>query len=377
MPEPCGGRVRCFEKCTKIPVVHNTARAIQPFARRPGTDIRNATKRDETQGATGLMNEDGIRVTKIDWMAAIPSLRLWEAISLAVSLRVMMPVALLMPVSGFFQSWGDSPFFVSDPDAAGNILGVQGLKLPVAFNESLFAAFHGHVSLNASDLVTSWLRTLFFGFCGVAAIRTAGCRFSTGTGPGIVASASHSLQSWKSIFNSTILCSILLMLSQGMFRVLCWTGGLTHTGITAAASLFHSIVCVVLGTGWLLSLGAIAIDRCDGAEALSRGICYVLSRWQRIIAYAGICCLILMLSDFAMLWLTRNSYQLFIEQVGNPDLLTGAETQNSLRRSLEFFRELFRLSLFFCEIAIVYVLLRNVEDGVSMQEIDGGTVTNA
>ena len=160
------------------------------------------------------MNEDGIRVTKIDWMAAIPSLRLWEAVSLAVSLRVMMLVVLLIPAARFFPFWSSNLLYLGDRNPAGSALEVQGLKLPVAVNDSLPAPFNGHVSLNASDLVTSWLRTLFFGFCGVAAIRAAGCRFSTGTGPGIVASARLSLQSWKSIFSSTFLCGILLALFQ-------------------------------------------------------------------------------------------------------------------------------------------------------------------
>lgn len=42
------------------------------------------------------MNDDGVRVTRIDWPTAIPSLRLLEAIRLAVSLRIFVPVLLLM-----------------------------------------------------------------------------------------------------------------------------------------------------------------------------------------------------------------------------------------------------------------------------------------
>ena len=58
----------------------------------------------------------------------------------------------------------------------------------------------------------------------------------------------------------------------------------------------------------------------------------------------------------------------------NSDPLVADVSQTLVRDSLNFFRELFRLNLVFCEIAIVYVLLRNVEDGVSTQEIDGGRV---
>lgn len=321
------------------------------------------------------MNEDGIRVTKIDWMAAIPSLRLLEAISLAVSLRVMTPVALLIIVAGFFPFWGDR-LHGSDRDSVSNVLEVTSLKFPVALKQSLLVPFNRHTSLNAVDIATSGFGILFFGFCGVAAIRTAGCRFSTGTGPGIIASARHSLQSWKSILISTFLCGILLGLIWVMFRILCWTGDRTHVGLTATASMLYLIACLVLGIGWLLSLAAIAIDRCDGAEALSRGICYVLSRWQRLVVYVTVCCLILMLGNFAMSWLTGNAYPLALGKQASSGPVTTDVSHASLQKALEFFRELFCLSLVFCEIAIVYVLLRNVEDGVSIQEIDRGRVGN-
>jgi len=289
---------------------------------------------------------------------------------------VLLPVLLLL-ASGVLLVPGRSLSDMRDMNPVHSGINMPELELPAnSINGSLLVNLYGRRSLSSVELAKFGLWMLIAGFCGVAAIRTAGCRFSTGTGPGIIASARHSLQSWKSILISTFLCGILLALFWVMFRVLCWTGGLTHSGITAAASMLYLIVCLVLGIGWLLSLAAIAIDRCDGAEALSRGICYVLSRWQRVIVYAAVCCLMLMLTNFVMSWLTGNAYLLTSEPAANPDLLTAAETQNSLRGSIEFLRELFCLSLFLCEIAIVYVLLRNVEDGVSIQEIDGGTVAN-
>jgi hypothetical protein len=322
------------------------------------------------------MNEDGIRVTQIDWMAAVPSLRLVEAISLAVSLRVMTPVILLILVSVFLDIPDTGSHRVSVPDSVSNLLEVPRLKLPDTIRNSLVVPFARHASMDVVKMVRSAVWILFLGFCGVAAIRAAGCRFSTGTGPGIFASGRHSLKSWKSIFISTLLCGILLALFWVMFRVLCWTGDRTHIGITAATSMLYLIVCLVLGFGWLLSLAAIAIDRCDGAEALSRGICYVLSRWQRLVVYATVCWLMLMLSDFVLSTLTANAYSLALGKQTSLDSVMTDASHISLLKSLEFFTELYHLSLFFCEIVIVYVLLRNVEDGVSLQEIDGGRVSN-
>jgi hypothetical protein len=140
------------------------------------------------------------------------------------------------------------------------------------------------------------------------------------------------------------------------------------------ASLMYVVGCVVLGIGWLLSLAAIAIDRCDGAEALSRGISYVLSRWLRIVVYAIVLCLTLMVCDLAVRWLAEHAYTLASYRQRNTDPLIPDEFRITFWSTLDSFCEMIRLNIFLCEIAIAYVLLRNVEDGVSLREIDGGHV---
>ena len=206
---------------------------------------------------------------------------------------------------------------------------------------------------------------LAIGFCGVAAVRSAGCRFCTGTGSGLIASLRYSLQNWQAILVSALLSGILLGLLGVAFRVFCWVGAMIHPSMTAVTSLLCVLGCVVLGMGWLLSLAAIAIDRCDGAEALSRGICYVLSRWQRILIYAAGCCMILWMSDLVVSVVIANANGLISAMLGKADSVRA-------RTSLHLFREAILVSIFFCETAIAYVLLRNVEDGVSLREIDGG-----
>ena len=216
---------------------------------------------------------------------------------------------------------------------------------------------------------------LILGFCGIAAIRSAGCRFCTGTGSGVIASVRFSLQSWKAILISALLSWILLGLLCVVFRTLFWTGARTHIGITAVASLMYIAGCMVLGISWLLSLAAIAIDRCDGAEALSRGICYVLSRWLRVVAYAIVFCLLMTICDLAVSWFTDNAHLLASATREKPGHFIPDEFRTALWKSLHLFSEMIRLSVFLCAIAIGYVLLRHVEDGVSLREIDGGRKT--
>ena len=136
---------------------------------------------------------------------------------------------------------------------------------------------------------------------------------------------------------------------------------MTFESLTSLVSLLYIVGCLVLGSGWLLSLAAIAIDRCDGAEALSRGISYVLSRWQRVIIYT--------LAGFVLIEITNTLFW-WLANAASP--LKPVAEINPQAASFNQLAEVLRLSVFLCEIAIAYVLLRNVDDGVSLREMDGG-----
>ena len=90
--------------------------------------------------------------------------------------------------------------------------------------------------------------------------------------------------------------------------------------------------------------------------------------------YAIVFCVILMVCDLAVRWLADHAYALASSRYGNPDPLIRDEFHIAVWSTLDRFNELIRLSIFLCEIAIAYVLLRNVEDGVSLREIDSGRV---
>ena len=318
------------------------------------------------------MNEDGVRVSRIDWLAAVPSLRLFDAIHLSISPRVLTPAILLL-LAGSVMMQGPGLIFdtlrslnaVSETPGIFSFESINRAVNSVKIPESPALILTGSFSDFCVNMITLEVWMLVIGFCGVAAIRSAGCRFCTGTGSGLIASMRYSVHHWQAILVSALLSGILLGLLGVTFRILCWGGAMTHPGMTAVTSLLCVLGCIVLGMGWLLSLAAIAIDRCDGAEALSRGICYVLSRWQRILVYTAGCCVVLWMSDLVMSAVIANAYGLISATLGKADAVRA-------RSSLHFFREAILVSIFFCETAIAYVLLRNVEDGVSLREIDGG-----
>ena len=321
-----------------------------------------------------LMNQDGVRVTQIDWRKVIPSLRLLDAISLAVSPRVFLPVCVLL-FGNLASDWllADRFAGLEQSDRLRPLISLSGTELPKTLdtiNRALTALAAGNTSKSFSGLVAMVWWMLLVGCFGVAAMRSAGRVFCTGAGSGVVASAQYAVRMWKAILLSTLLSWILLAMPCLVFRFLNWAGAKSHDGITAFGAMFYILCCVVLGIGWLLSLAAIAVDRCDGAEALSRGICYVLSRWLRVIIYALILSMILIACDLAVSWLTDSAYLLASSASG------GQADEKAFRATvwsaLAFFSEIIRLSVFLSGIVVAYVLLRNVEDGVSLREIDGG-----
>lgn len=313
------------------------------------------------------MNEDGVRVTRIDWLTAIPSLRLCEAVRYAVSPRALIPAALFVYLSlasaSFFRPSSELPSEIDSADGVSGLsksmfemprlLSLSSESMRVFGNGPMPKLFESYISLAAMMLV--------FGFCAIPVMRYVGCRICSSSSSGLLSGAKLSLQSWKAILTSSLLALILLTMVCVTFRTSRWIGSVTFESIESLAALFYVIACFVLSGGWFLSLAAIAIDRCDGAEALSRGISYMLSRWQRVIVYTLVGFVLLEITNTVFWWLAH---------AASP--FTNASTTTQPTETFHQFAYVLRLSLLLCEIAVAYVLLRNIEDGVSLREMDGG-----
>jgi hypothetical protein len=313
------------------------------------------------------MNEDGVRVTRIDWLTAIPSLRLCEAVRCAVSPRALIPAALFVYLyfgsTAIFRPWFESNSQTHAADSLSD-LSQSSIETPrllssLSSNMQLFGS--GPMPKLIESYISLAAMMLIFSFSAIPVMRFVGCRICTSSSSGLLAGVKLSVQSWKEILLSTLLSLILLAVFIVTFRTSRWIGSVTFESIESLAALFYVIACFVLSGGWFLSLAAIAIDRCDGAEALSRGISYVLSRWQRVIVYT--------IAGFVLIKITNTVFW-WLANAASP--LTNASTATQPTETFHQIAHVLRLSVFLCEIAIAYLLLRNIEDGVSLREMDGG-----
>ena len=311
------------------------------------------------------MNEDGVRVTRIDWARAIPSLRLCEGVSYAISVRALVPAMLFLWSANtpLFRRLMESNFSLDLVHRKSSITEaapqMSSLIQTMILNLQLIAIGDSLQALNPLISLATWM--LMFGFCAIPVMRFAGTRFCSGTGEGLLRGITVSFHRWKAILISSILCWILLGLLCLAFRASRWIGDEISAGLTALTALIYIVGVFALAIGWVLSLAAIAIDRCDGSEALSRGISYVLSRWQRVVIYAVAVYALITLCQSLFWWLVKTTMLLF-------PLMSESVNANTF----SVVDEVFRLSLLLCTAAIAYVLLRHVEDGVSLREIDGG-----
>lgn len=311
------------------------------------------------------MNEEGLRVTQIDWLSAIPSLRLYQAVRCAVSPRALIPTALFLCLyQGPASLLGDRQSSGFQADSVGQLDYVskstfESSRMLGAYVANVSAIGSGTMQKFFEEFLSLSLMMLVFGFCAIPVMRFVGCRICSASASGLLAGAKLSVRSWKAILTSSILALMLLTLMCLTFRMSQWIFASTVDGATAFTALLYFVGCLVLGSGWLLSLAAIAIDRCDGAEALSRGISYILSRWQRVLIYA--------MAGFVLIEICNRSFGWLVEVASPLTKIHGKDLNSSIFNQ---FAEALRLSVLSCEIAIAYVLLRNVEDGVSLHEID-------
>ena len=129
-----------------------------------------------------------------------------------------------------------------------------------------------------------------------------------------------------------------------------------------------SIVCAI---AWLLSLGAIGTDQCAGSDAMSRGISYVLSHK---VYSAAVCFASILISSFAMLltqWGITTGLAL-VESTIRESGSVASELKDFSTVLLIVFPNAVQLGVLLSAMTIAYLLLRQKEDAIHLQELDGG-----
>ena len=323
------------------------------------------------------MNDDGVRVNRIEFRAAMPSLRLLDAVSLAFSVQCLIPAVLgLLTCLAADKLIFSAPGFEAGP--RGPFARTVPFPLWQMISDVHFIAVHGFTA-GLTPFARLPLYSLLMGLTGVAISRAAGLKFCADRRNGAVRSMRHAARSLRAIIVASFLAGLLCTVTLGMFW-LCLTITQSALGldrIQSLASVSAWLAALLLiatagvcSTGWLISLAAMGVDSCEGAESLSRGISYVLSRFRRAIVYALV--MLVMTGCLAeVAWfLVTMAGTLVAQSLPNSASEIGIDSLAFIQ-CRHFLVESWKLSLFFSSITICYVLLRRVEDGVDMTESDG------
>ena len=362
------------------------------------------------------MNQDPVRINQVHWTRVFPFLRLFEAASLGCGLTVLLLAFVCLVVSwvgsgllnrvlsdGTITAVCEFPW----PEyARANGTGTSDIGpreawlttkvLPSAVASlSVSAArvcFEGQATIPfASQRFVSsapWLlsldlmvwNALVLCFFGTAIARTVATQFCRQTRTGVFGALRFAGGRLRHNLLSTGLVLLFLAVLRGLLFSAIIVSQWGAVGQWAASLLWGFIVLTVIalalmlvlgGVAWLLSLAAIGTDRCSGAEGLSRSISYALS--HRLWTACG------MVTVTAVALLTRWLLELLVAVGVNglPSQLRNGPN-DVLRRGwmlgIELVPHVAHLSVFLTGITILYVLLRQKEDGINTQEIDGAVL---
>lgn len=345
------------------------------------------------------MNRDAMTVDRIQWEKCIPALRLLHAVRLACTAQVLVPALLVTILSlecSFLASSNElqpsehrfGAVAWPSPDGTnsmvpGNLLirtagSVISWPVSAAIADSaeLTALFSGRP-------VEQWIRLavnlLLIGFGGTTICHAAARSFCRQSQEGVVRSARAATSSARSILVSTALgigliaVTRLILILFVQFTRLTGLGEVLHSQMLFIACCFGLLCCltfVVIACAWGVSLAAIGTDRCDGSDAISRGINYVLSHRLRTALYLGCILLILWTVGELVGFLGSGAAGLVyvsLQPSGDLDAL-----RNQLAQTVAVIVDAFRFGMLFCGLTLAYLLLREHEDGIRITELDGG-----
>jgi hypothetical protein len=326
-----------------------------------------------------FMNDDAVRVNRIQLWAAFPSLRLLQAVRLGLSLQCLLPaVATVLLFHAALSTPSRESTASINPYLLKTLLPAPVVMIAAETREIFVGGFK--VALLPDGRLPSAIHVLLslmlLATGGVAITRAAGGEFCRSQRTGAIRSMRFAIRSWKAISIATA----VLFLSQGLaflvfrlsLKILSVLPDML-TGVLMFGLLIQAILTMlffgVCGIGWLLAAGAIGIDGCDGLEALSRGISYVLSRFWRTLGSVAV---ILVLAGFSLFIV-----QILIDQAGTIVTQALAASGLSMSAGRSAFLQLqwvlmesCKTSVFFSGLGSLYVLLRHFEDNVALDEMN-------
>ena len=342
------------------------------------------------------MNQDPVAVNKLLLAEAVPALSFLQALRLAFGIQTLIPslvalIAIQLLNQGVAFLFRDLPQLSGISTLHGEGFGLfslpvlAGISSPGNLVSSEFAnALKLGPIQGALSLLYLILHLLIAGWVGIAVTNAAGRSFCTGERFGAIRAMRTATSRIGPLAGSLLIASILISVPWGAVRLAGWVSSKVPDYaapsaffaqlITSAIAFLTIILIIVVATGWLLSLPAIAIDNCNGADALSRGISYCLSHKLRTLAYVVTTVGIALAFSWVIEFIARDAVWLAELSIAtNPATLPiSMITQPSSHAALivEWFTNTAQLSCLYCGVAIGYLLLRLAEDGVKLSECD-------
>lgn len=300
------------------------------------------------------MKEDSVGSGRVDVFKMFPNLRIAVAPIAAMKIRIIACLLLLCGLNGWlagqFRHLPDFRESAMEGFLPGSV--VSGMSMTVG---------DATVVLN---LASRWLEHLLRLSCHVlslAVMCTAVSSFSAkrifrNESCSMIKCLHHSLKSWRSLLQAVAIGGCLVVLC----RISLWLmlALANFVGASAVAAPVGVLAFTLLGGVSILAVGlgcvAVGYDECSGAEGVSRGLSYALSR-------PGLTVLMLV-SIAALTRLTRLLVLTLLQSFRN-DFATQSAPWNAT-----FLFDSIHMAIWLSGFAIMYVRLRNEVDGVPEAE---------
>ena len=319
------------------------------------------------------MIKDAVRVSQIHLPTVFPSVLLLESLRAACSVSCLLAAAI---VYAGFQIDLRGSFNNESLDLTAAL----SPFIPATLAKWIFsieAIFVYGTTCGLPMIATLVLHMLCLGFGAVGISRSTALLISRNERSGILRTGRFMAGCWKSVVVSTSLTFAI-----GLMGLLCFrTVGQLSKWVSPEPSVasvsniifwlcsFGTLIGLyVVLTGWLLGLSAIAIDGVDGAEALSRGISYVLSRFRRTFCILIFITLISKLAGYITWWSMTLAGSVGVRSISansapHVDSLAGFTAYRG------WGVECVQFSTFCCGLAIATLILRQIIDNVDLREI--------
>ena len=318
-------------------------------------------------------NQDPVCVRRIEWRRVLPVLNLWRCVTAGLRIRTLIPATLAICVAAGFRD------VVTDSQAF-----VAGHLFPVPLRGALDGLLGLLLRSDVQPLpLIATIALLLIPVCMIS--RSAASDAFRNERLGWLAAGAAVLRHSTAIGITTLLAILIGGAVLSTLRISAWvlSPGNSLMIIIAAICL---LAAATLFIAWLLSLAAIGIDSCSGSDALSRGLSYSISNKA-----FTVCCLLIItclsngaaflagtlqaaaqivaehqLSDSAEASPQSNEYP------GPNNAILGINAETPIPQQEHLFPMTVQLSVFLSGIGLLYVILRQKEDAVRLDELDGG-----